>query len=587
MQANTESFSFLHFSRKLRDLLTEAEERRLVALFFSMLVLAASEAMSLAALSGYVALISDPSVSRKWSILSVLGTQNIVWVGGVFAIGIFLVKFALSIGVTWGRATFIRGLRVRLGSELFQRYLDAPWTFHLSTNSSELLRNVNGEVNQFVSSVIGPAIKLSLATTQVVAIVAILLIATDLMGLLPLLPLVIVLWFFLRLTRYRLSAYGRDVQFQRKESIRHIREGFESLPESRVMGIQGFFKQRLLKSLQKFTATQRKFDFISGLTQPIIETSIIITLVGLVAFLIAVGKNTSEVGAILVLMAAASLRLQSAALGISTGISQLRFSQASLDLLVRELETYPAAVQEYSTSQPVGNWDCIEFESVSFRHQGANADCISNLSLSISRGEKLGIIGGSGAGKSTLVCLLMALHKPSSGRIRIGESTVEELGRSWHSTIGYVPQSVYILDGSIFENVTIGIDPQDVDDVRLMKAIEMAQLSSDLSSMPKGLETQVGERGCRLSGGQKQRLGVARALYRDPEVLVLDEVTSGLDPGVEAEFSRALARLPRDLTIVSIAHRYTSLSFCDRVVELSEGRVSREGDWESMCTVTN
>lgn len=582
-----ESLSCLKISRELRTLLTASEKKYLLGLISVLVLLAFLEAMSLSALSAYVSLVADPASLEKLPPIarffnSAQADSLMLW-GGLIVIGIFFAKFSVNLVVIWMQSTSVRNIRSRLGLDLFRVYLAAPWSFHLQNNSSALLRNVNNEVNNVLSGVIQPVIRLVIAAMSTIAVVFVLLVSSDWIGVTPLIPIGIVLWLFLRLTSRRSVRYGNEVLTERKEGIRHIREGLESIPESTVLGLKDYFSDRLESSLKRFTATQRKFAVLSGMTQPLLETAIVIGLVTTIVVMLTVRRSLADIGSVMVLVAAASLRLKTAVLAISTSISQIRYSQPSLELLVGELARN--GVEENGRQQPstLEHWKSIEFDAVSFRHDGARNDCLSRINFKINRGDRIGVIGGSGAGKSTLICLLMGLLSPRSGSVIISGVPLDELVTSWHSRIGYVPQSVYAIDASIRDNILIGVPDKEFDEAQLELAIELSQLKQDVEKMPKGLETHVGERGCRLSGGQRQRLGIARALYRKPDLLILDEVTAGLDIAVENKLVTAFKRLPSDLTIVSIAHRYSAIEMCDTVIEIANGELIAKGTYQEMC----
>ena len=226
----------------------------------------------------------------------------------------------------------------------------------------------------------------------------------------------------------------------------------------------------------------------------------------------------------------------------------------------------------------------LVLRDVSFRYPGADVDALADVDLELSPGDTVALVGPSGAGKSTLIDVVMGLHPPTTGELLVDGRSMGELRAAWQRGIGLVPQDIFLLDATIAENLAFGDRPEEIDRAALDEAVEMAQLGDLVAELPAGLQTVVGERGVRLSGGQRQRLGIARALYRRPRLLVLDEATSALDSVTEAKITGTLRALRGRLTIITIAHRLSTVRDADRLVLMAEGRVVDEGPFEQLRT---
>jgi ABC-type multidrug transport system fused ATPase/permease subunit len=253
--------------------------------------------------------------------------------------------------------------------------------------------------------------------------------------------------------------------------------------------------------------------------------------------------------------------------------NNLRFGAAALDEIQRDWCTLGAAETSARFTEPLRLRDEISLKAVSYRYEGADRNALTCVDLAIKRGESVGIVGATGAGKSTLVDLILGLLQPTSGCVRVDGTDIHERLSSWQRQIGYVPQSIYLMDDSIRRNIAFGVDDEAIDAERVATALRMAQIEDFVQSLPRGLDTEVGERGVRLSGGQRQRLAVARALYHEPEVLVFDEATAALDSQTESELAREIQSLQRKKTLIIIAHRLDTVRHCDRLVFLIDGRV--------------
>jgi ABC-type multidrug transport system fused ATPase/permease subunit len=248
----------------------------------------------------------------------------------------------------------------------------------------------------------------------------------------------------------------------------------------------------------------------------------------------------------------------------------------------------PVDVSAHGVSSPIRLADRVELAGVTFRYPGAPAPALEEVSLAISKGERVGVVGPTGAGKTTLVDVLLGLLQPSEGELRVdGRGVLEEDWPRWRASVGYVPQSIFLSDDSIEGNIAFGLSPESVDRNRIESVARMAELDAFVKDLPEGFGTFVGERGVRLSGGQRQRIGVARALYRDPALLLLDEATNALDGATEEAVMDAVFGLERERTMVIIAHRLATVRRCDRIIVLEGGRIRAQGSWDELLQTSD
>jgi ABC-type multidrug transport system fused ATPase/permease subunit len=306
------------------------------------------------------------------------------------------------------------------------------------------------------------------------------------------------------------------------------------------------------------------------------RTNEVIALIGMIIILVYglfFTENRNEIITLIGLFAAASYRLMPSLNRIVNSLNFINVNQVSIDNLNRYIEYFHLANSQKLKRLPVTFERSIEFRNITFSFPDAAKPVLENISLEVKKGEKVGFIGKSGSGKTTLMNILLRFYVPQSGKILVDgtEITDENIG-SWRSKIGYVKQDIFLMDASIRDNITFG--DEHPDEQRLQAAIQQASLSEWINSLPDGVNTMTGEDGSRLSGGQKQRIGIARALYRNAEVLIFDEATSALDITTEQEVTFAIDRLSNtNKTIFIIAHRITTLKNCDRIYELSNGSV--------------
>jgi len=269
---------------------------------------------------------------------------------------------------------------------------------------------------------------------------------------------------------------------------------------------------------------------------------------------------------------------------VFSALASIRFNRAALDDLTADLRQFPAALAGDTDASPLALRAEIRFEDVYFRYPGAAGWALEGASLSIPRNQTIGLVGGSGSGKTTLVDLLLGLYEPEQGRILIDDVPLSaDLVPAWRRQVGYVPQQIFLSDDTVAANIAFGVPAREIDAARVEQAARIAQLHDFVQQLPSGYETVIGERGVRLSGGQRQRIGIARALYRDPAVLIMDEATSSLDGATEEDVMQAIRILAGKKTVILIAHRLTTVEECDRVYLLDAGRIVDHGTLQELA----
>ena len=295
---------------------------------------------------------------------------------------------------------------------------------------------------------------------------------------------------------------------------------------------------------------------------------------------LAMGSTPEEIVPLLGVLALAAFRLMPSANRIVNLFNTIKFQQPLFYELYPELmdikERQESRKESYYLSvQPKLKFEkSIQVNKLRFVYPEGREDVLRDVSFSIGKGDFAGSIGPSGAGKTTFVDILLGLLKPSDGNIKVDGQDIFDNIRSWQANLAYVPQSIYLIDGSVKENIALGVVPENIDNARIEKSLHMAELYDFVLDLPEGMETRVGERGMKLSGGQRQRIGIARALYQQPEVLILDEATSALDNDTEKSITDTILKLKGQITIIAIAHRLSTLAECDYKIEFAEGKAT-------------
>lgn len=461
---------------------------------------------------------------------------------------------------------YIYTLYKSLSERLFVGYHQRGLGFIKRNNSAILSRNVNVVSLQFVAGILKPiASMLSEILLLALIFVALLCYAPSaaIVALLLFLPLALLFYWSIR--RRLLNIGERENQAQRTKS-RIVSETFRGYADIQISGAFPQMLKQFDDATKEIIAYRKQNDTIAILPQMITEIGLIIGLITLVIISL-VGGN-QNIAIMFGIFAVAAIRLIPSVRNIMTSWSSIRYNRFAIDTLADiDLESVSTPVP---TTERFDLRSSIDLRNLTFTFEDATEPTIDNLSLTIHRGECLGIRGTSGVGKTTLFNLILGLYKADSGTIAIdGEPLTDDNIAKWQNSIGYVSQSVFIADLTLGENITLG-SHNAIDVERLTKALEMADLADFVASLPEGLDTPIGELGSRLSGGQRQRIGIARALYKGADILLFDEATSSLDTHTEENINNAIRRLSSNssLTIVVIAHRESSLEYCNRIITL-------------------
>lgn len=466
---------------------------------------------------------------------------------------------------------YIYTLYRHLSRTLFIGYFAQGLQFVKRENSAILSRNVNVVCYTFITGVLRPMATLVSEILLLLMIFLSIAIYSPIGAVLAVAVFIPVAWLYFGLMRIRLDRYGNVENEAQRRKYRDVIETFRGYAD---VEINNAFKHRLSlfdREIDTIVKVGRKNATISMLPQNLTETGLVVGM----ALLLALGTTmeATDMKLLFGVFAVAGLRLLPSARNIMGAWSALRYNRYTIDIL-KDTKSKSCRKSERYTAERLSFNEAIEVRNLSFRFENGSRDTLHNLSLTIRKGEKIGINGESGAGKTTLLNILLGLYLPTEGGVYVdGVQLNEELLRKWQNSIGYVSQNTFLADSTILANIALGDDEQDVDMAQIERCIEASSLSEFISSLPNGVHTRIGECGALLSGGQRQRIGIARALYKQADILFFDEATSSLDNATEHSINcaiEALSNANKDLTIVVVAHRDSSLSYCDRIVTLDK-----------------
>jgi ATP-binding cassette subfamily C protein len=581
---------FGHTLAPLGTIIPRGQRSKWLAVAALGLVVAAAESVS----AILIALLVDAMMKSSTALeLPIVGDVTEILPGQspaerlrILAIGIaifFLFKAALSLTKIYVQARVAQNTGARLANRLFEGYLTMPYSFHISHNSSELMRNASWAADEVVSSFLTPIANLVTQGAMLIFLLGVLVVAAPTVTLVTIGLLVPLVLLSLRAVAKVLDRLGNITKRSVKDSLGSLQESLHGIRDIKVLGRENFFAEKFHSARGLLARAKYLYPTVSSIPSLVIETLLVVFILGFVAF----GSGDSAVAGaslpVLGLFAYAGLRMIPAMSGIVSSVNQIRYGGAAVETVATNLEMIDneSDAMPTGTAVPMQFKDRIELVGVEFSYE-TGSEVLKGIDLVIRRGESIGIVGTTGAGKSTLIDLILGLLHPTAGVITVDGQPLHHDLRSWRACLGLVPQSIFLLDDTMRSNIGYGISDADINEESLNDAVELSQLRAFIDSLPEGLDTVVGERGVRISGGQRQRVAIARALYRKPEVLIFDEGTASLDNLTEAALLRALEDLKGAHTIITVAHRLTTVKSCDRIILLADGEIVDEGTYEDL-----
>jgi ABC-type multidrug transport system fused ATPase/permease subunit len=518
-----------------------------------------------------------PLAARVMAAVGNPSREAFVLMGVGMLVAIYVIKTAFLAFLVWRQMHFVNDVQASLSRRLFAGYLANPYMFHLQNNSANLIRNAMQETTLFSQTVLMAGLQMLTEALIMSGILVLLIIVQPVGALLVGGVLGVTMWLFLKLTHRRLVRWGEARHLHDGLRIQHLQQGLGGARDVKLLGRESVFVAQYETHNQATARVNRRSQTLQQLPRLVLEFLAVLGLGLLVLTMVVRGQSLDLVLPTLGLFGAAAFRLLPAANRLMQGIQHVRFALSIVDVLHAEVTSLGGDAPPKRSGQRTALRELLVLENVTFKYASAPAPALTGISLRIERGTTVGFIGGSGAGKTTLVDVVLGLLEPTSGSVRVDGVDIRNDPRAWQDQIGYVPQNVFLTDDTLRRNIAFGVPDTEIEDTLVWRALEAAQLAAFVKSLPAGLDTLAGERGVRLSGGQLQRIGIARALYHDPPVLVLDEATSALDTATEQEVMRAVDALHGEKTVLIVAHRLTTVERCDFIFRLANGRVVDQG----------
>lgn len=502
---------------------------------------------------------------------------NALMLGVVIGMAVFtLLRAAAKVGAKYAQYRVAYNAGARLSIALVEGYLNLPYSAHLEKNSAGLIRNAREAVIETVRGVLLPTIKVLAETLVVVGLLVVLTTIDPIATGVAVLVVGLTATVLLVVIQPRLKRIGRTAHRQNQVSYKWLQQALHGIRDIRILGRESYFARKYGKSQTKLARTRYLSSTAGALPSVIFEAVLIGLILLLFGLAIVTGSESQSIVSLLGLFAYAGLRLQPSMQQIVGGLNEIRHASAPLDDIHADLEEIHANATRLADDglQRLEFRDSLRLDNVSYTYHGSGVPALRDVDLEIHAGEQIGICGPTGSGKTTLVDLMTGLLDPTTGKVTVDGRDISEHLREWHLNLGVVPQMVFLTDDTLRRNIALGVPDPEINEDALHQAIGLAQLEDFIEALPEGLETTVGERGIRISGGQRQRIAIARALYRRPAVIILDEGTSALDSATEGSLMASLESLRGQHTVILIAHRLSSVKNSDRVIFVDQGAVA-------------
>jgi ABC-type multidrug transport system fused ATPase/permease subunit len=575
-------------SFKLANSLLEAKDRRRLVASVGLIVIGSLlEVVSLGIVIPVVRAVTDGDQRRGslWlpDFIKLLPFDTYVTLLMICLVLAFLAKNAYLVLSGYYQQRAQLSINNRLVQRMFERYIQQPYEFHLMHSSAVLLRNVQEYSSAATTQTIGPGLSLAAELLTGLGFFAVVLWVNPVATVTLVSIFALVTYVVLSSTRERTKRWGAERLVQRGLQSETLLAGFWGIKEIKMFGRERLVVETHQASL--YAATRYGIQF--GLLQSVPRATFEVMAVGAAAVLViaetATGGDVGSATLTIALFGVVTFRMLPAVNRILSSFQQFSFGRAGLEGAVESFSLPVARAEARGSAHPI-RFRHLYVADLTYKYPRTEKVVLNIESLSIAAGESVGVVGASGSGKSTLVDLLIGILAPTSGNIEVNGRSIADAARSWMDCIGYVPQFVYLMDTTIRRNVAFGLPTDEIDDTKVEAALRAASLWDFINEHPNATETIVGERGVRLSGGQRQRLGIARALYAEPQVLIFDEATSALDDATEREIVESIQKLAHNRTVVVVAHRTTTLRFCSRILRLENGRIVADGNHDTILS---
>jgi len=581
--------------KDFKILFNKKELFKLYLILFGCIISAIFEVVGIGSIPIFAIVLTDANLLKTYlptfisfDFLLAIDNKKIVIIGASVLGLVFLVKNLYLMLLFYIQGKFIVDLRYSLTNKIFKYYINLPYDNHSNLNPGILIRLVQNDIGNTFTLILAyiALIREILILTTMFFLLIFTDIFTSVFTLMVLgIPLIIFYYYY----KKNLKDKGKILTTEIGKKNIIVEQGLGAIKETKILNRENYF----IDVFSKINAKIEKISFFSYIISVsprlFLEVAALSSVAMVAVFLTIIERPNETIIPLITLLAVCAIRLIPGLNLITSSLTSIRFMQAPFDLIVEVVKKLNLSNKKNLNNNFEGRKgenklfnNSIKFKEISYNYIDSKMKAVNDVTIEILKGTSVGIIGRSGAGKSTLVDIILGLLKPKSGKIIFDGENVDIKKNIWQTQIGYVPQNIYLLDDTIKNNIIFGINEEDIDELLLAEVIEMAQLKSLVNSLPDNINSIVGNRGAKLSGGERQRIGIARALYNEPKIMVLDEATSALDIDNENKILNEIYQNKKDKTLIIISHRNNTVKYCDSIYVMEDGKVIDNGSFQKI-----
>ena len=482
---------------------------------------------------------------------------------------IYFLKTIFLTYVSYAQGKYLTEIKKTTSERLYLNYLNKPYEFFLNTNSFQLIRNINDVV--YFGVLVNSVLIFITELTILIGISLLLIYYEPLGSIIIILIIAIIGILFSSKIKKKSEFWGSKRKNATGQKLKSMQESFRLIQEIKVLNINRYFILKFFNSNKSSLINEFKHQFVLSLPRYWFELLAVFGFAILMFILNYSGYKVDDLITVIGLFAAATFKLLPSIIRLINNVQQIHFSLPVLKNISKELKNKKIFynLEDTITNSKLSFKNEIYLNNISFKYQNSKKKVLDKINLKILKGTTIGIMGTSGVGKTTLINLLLGLLKPTSGSILVDSKNISKDLKSWQNNIGYVPQNINLIDESLENNIALGVEKKNINNDRIIECIKETQLANLIKNNKNGVRTHVGEFGSRLSGGQKQRIGIARSIYKNPEMLILDEFTNGLDNLTEKKIVNEIQNYSKNKTVIIISHKLSTLSVCDKIYRLT------------------
>lgn len=569
---------------KIWSILTERQKKKLIFLMLPISISALLNILGIALIMPFIEIVSNPEIIKSNHKIGFLYQKlgfdqpiSFVIFAGVVCFTLLVASNISSVITTWRSARVVSEALADLTDEIYCSYVEKPYDYHLKNNSSSLLNNIFVLIPNICQKYILPAVSMVSSLVSVTAIITLVIIVNPMIAGIMVFVFSLFYTILFKKLKGRISENSADLVECNRMLLKHASETFGAIKDIKVRRNEQEFKNYFKPILARNAINLAFNQAVSIAPKYLVE---LVAFGGIILAMIVMLINDGVISSVVPVLAMyvyAGYRLLPALQQIFMSLSLMRSVTCDIDSIYNGFDV--ARKEKHNKTRlrttHLSYSKVFSLEDVYYNYPESTVSALTNINLEIKRNQTIGIIGKTGAGKTTLIDIILGLLQPNNGRLLVDgvELNEPELLSSWQGMLGYVPQAIFLADSTIKDNIIFSSNQECTDDSWVRESAKAANISDFIESLPDGYDTIVGERGVRLSGGQVQRIGIARALYRKPEILILDEATSSLDSKTESEVMASIYKMRKEVTIIIVAHRLTTLKACDKIYKLENGQI--------------